>query len=218
MDVNRLTIEQFLYQCGQRINNAKDDIEIQTAMALKGYTVEKMQEGKDLLVSAISLSAVFDKEHGDVTAAFAARNAEKEKADGNFEDFVGLAQVALKNDVAALSTLKLHARKTVTLGAWLKRTRSFYNNILDNPEWLTEIAKKGVSKEMLEAGSAEVKNVEDYVDVILKEKGEAQRSTVTRDNKFEELSDWVDDLEKVAVIALKKTPQLLEKLGIVVKR
>lgn len=218
MDFNRLTNEEFLYQSDLRIKGVKNNEEIQIALAKKGYTPEKMLEGETLLDSANTLSDVFVKEHGDVDGAFATRNAEKVKADDNFEDYVGLAQVALKNDAAAWKTLELNVRKPTTLSAWIRRTTNFYHNIVKNPEWLAEIAIKGVSKEMLDAGLAEVENVAEYAEVIMSEKGGAQQSTITRDNAFELLSDWVDELEKVAVIALKKTPQLLEKMGIVVKR
>lgn len=218
MDFNKLTNEEFLYQCDLRIKGVKNNEDIQTALAKRGYTPEKMLEGEALLDNANTMSDVFVKEHGDVDAAFAARNAEKEKANGNFEDYVGLAQVALKKDVAAVSTLALYARKPTTLSGWIRQTTSFYNNMIKNPDWLTEMAKKGVSKEMFDAGLADTKHVAAYADAIMGEKGGAQQSTINRDNAFELLSDWVDELEKVAVIALKKTPQLLEKMGIVVKR
>lgn len=218
MDFNKLSNDEFLYQSDLRIKGVQKNDDIQTAMAKKGYTPEKMLEGEALLISANTLSDVFGKEHGDVDGAFKARNAEKEKADGNFEDYVGLSQVALKNDAAAWKTLELNVRKPTTLSAWIRRTTNFYHNIVKNPDWLAKIAIKGVSREMLDAGLAEVINVAGYAEEIMSEKGGAQRSTITRDNKFEELSDWVDELEKVAVIALKKTPQLLEKMGIVVKR
>ncbi len=50
------------------------------------------------------------------------------------------------------------------------------------------------------------------------ERGEAQDATLKRESAREDLIDYMEDFLDVAVLALKKTPQLLEQLGIVVKR
>ena len=53
--------------------------------------------------------------------------------------------------------------------------------------------------------------------MILREKGDAQQATLIRDNKIDVLSEWVRDYETIAKIALMDQPQLLEKLGMIIK-
>jgi len=50
-----------------------------------------------------------------------------------------------------------------------------------------------------------------------RETGEAQNARDMRDTKLEELDDWCSKYQAVVELALADSPQLLEKLGIVVK-
>ncbi|WP_289054393.1 hypothetical protein [Carboxylicivirga marina] len=83
--------------------------------------------------------------------------------------------------------------------------------------WLSAYAQFGITQEMLEAGQAEILAVEAQDETIMREKGDAQNATMERDDSFEKLAEWVQDYETIARIALIDKPQLLEKLGIVVK-
>ncbi|MFZ2284028.1 MAG: hypothetical protein WAV86_09145, partial [Lutibacter sp.] len=47
----------------------------------------------------------------------------------------------------------------------------------------------------------------------LREKGESQDSTMSKDKAFREIDDWMSEFYAVAKIALEEKPQLLESLG-----
>ncbi|MFV0266296.1 MAG: hypothetical protein ACK5HT_04085 [Draconibacterium sp.] len=89
--------------------------------------------------------------------------------------------------------------------------------ILANDDWKTVLAGFGQTEEKLNAQLAAVEGVATASETKKKEMGDAQNSTQERDMKLEELVEWVSDYEVIARIALADKPQLLEKLGIVVK-
>ena len=217
MNMTRMTIAEFMYQCRLRIVNSIEDQNIQQATVQLGYTPERLEEGRALLDASTALCERYDKEYGEVTAAFDQRNKEKEAADEQFKIYLTVAKVALKNNQAALTTLQLNQRMPRTFSGWLNKTRGFYNNLLNNPEWMTEMAKFNTTEAQLKQGLDTVKKVEGFAEVIMREKGDAQNATKERDAKLEELNEWINDYESIAKIALMAQPQLLEKLGIVVK-
>ncbi len=209
--------DEMLYKCSLRINNSLNDPAVLNAVSPYGYTTEKLQTGKALLVESENASQVFDKEYGDVKAAFAKRDNQKDKADDTYNKVFAVSKVALKDNVSAQVALQMTGRRGVRMSKWLSQSKGFYNNLLANQEWLSTMASFGITAEMIAAGLEEIKAVESYGEVILSEKGDAQNATIKRDNKLEELYEWVSDYEDIARVALMDQPQLLEKLGIVVK-
>jgi hypothetical protein len=50
-----------------------------------------------------------------------------------------------------------------------------------------------------------------------KEKGDSEQATRVRDQKLDELADYLSDLRSIAKVALADTPDYLEKLGILAR-
>ncbi|MBS2213734.1 hypothetical protein KEM09_20165 [Carboxylicivirga mesophila] len=217
MNKQLMTIAEFLFQCKLRINNSLSDEAIQSKVAVLGYTPERLGTGKDALTDAEQACENYDKEYGEVTAAFEQRNNEKEKAEKIYDTHVAIARIALKDDKAANTTLQLSKAKPRTLSGWMSRARNFYSNLLANSSWLAAMATFNIGEEQLQEGSQLVKNVEAFAEVIMREKGDAQNATKIRDAKLDVLNEWINDYESIAKIALSDEPQLLEKLGIVMK-
>jgi len=218
MDKRKITIAEFLNQCRLRIINSIEDRTIKQTVAHFGYTSERLEQGLTLLDTSTVLCDTYDKEFGDLSAVFEQRIKEQVIAEQQYKKHQAIARVALKDKAAAVVTLQLNARTPRTLSGWINQSRSFYNNLLENKQWLDAMAKFTISKQQLKQGLNLIKNVESYAEVIMREKGDAQDATIKRDIKLEELSEWVDDYESIAKLALHDLPQLLKKLGITKKK
>ncbi len=217
MNRTKLTIAEFLFQCGLRINNSLNDVKVQEAVSEFGFTTERLETGRQLLDASNALNELFIKEYGELNEAYEQRNETKEKANFKYQGHVAVARIVFKDNPAAITALELNKPLPRTNSEWFIRSRTFYNNLLANAQWLAAMSDYNAGEETLKGVLNDIKAVESYAEVIMREKGDAQNATQQRDAKLEELNEWVNDYESIARIALNEQPQLLEKLGIVVK-
>lgn len=217
MNSSDMSIEKILYESGLRINNSLSDAKILKAVSGMGYTKQKLNEGAKLLAQATTLYEGQQHEYGELGAAQAGFETERRTSNTNYMNLIRIGRIAFKNDVKAISTLELHGRRSRTISGWLKQTLGFYRAILANDEWKAALAVYGQTEEVLTAQLAAVEGVATASETVKKEKGDAQNATLERDEKLEELVEWVNDYEVIARISLADKPQLLEKIGIVVK-
>ena len=217
MNASQMNVDEILFQSGLRINNSLSDPLILNAVSLMGYNQEKLLEGQNLLDEATTLVETQKREYGEVDAAQQVFDNQRTNAHKVYMAVLAISKIAFKGDVQAISTLDLTGRRASTFSGWLNQTRSFYRAILANEAWKTELAKYGQTEAMLTAELAMIDAVATASENKKKEMGDAQNATQERDEKIEELAEWVTDYEVIARIALADKPQLLEKLGIVVK-
>ncbi|QGY47392.1 hypothetical protein GM418_28115 [Maribellus comscasis] len=217
MNASKMSVDEILYQSGLRINNSLNDTEIRDAVSSMGYPETKLEEGAALLSEANTLVENQKKEYGEVDEAQASFEEDRQSAHKTYMEMIQISRIALKNDVKAISTLDLNGRRARTLSGWLKQTLGFYRAILASEEWKKALAGYGQTEEKLNAQLAAIEQVSAASETVKKERGDAQNATQERDEKLEELVDWISDYEVIARIALADKPQLLEKLGIVVK-
>lgn len=217
MNTSDMSIDQILYESGMRINNSLSDAKILNAVSLMGYPETKLNEGVTLLGDATTLFEEQKREYGELDAAQVGFETERKAANTTYVNLVRIGRIAFKKDVKAISTLELHGRRAHTISGWLRQTQGFYRAILANNDWKAALAVYGQTEEILNAQLAAVESVATASETVKKEKGDAQNATLERDEKLEELVEWVNDYEVIARIALADKLQLLEKLGIVVK-
>ena len=217
MNTSELTIEQLLYEAGLRINNSLSDAKVLGAVSEMGYPETKLNEGAALLEETTALVETQKKEYGEVDEAQSVFENQRRTANKTYMDMLSICRVVFKNDVKAITSLELNGRRARTISGWLKQTSGFYRAILGNEEWKNALAVYGQTEDKLTAQLTAVEEVARMSESVKKEKGDAQNATQERDEKLEELAEWVSDYEVIARIALAEKPQLLEKLGIVVK-
>jgi hypothetical protein len=111
----------------------------------------------------------------------------------------------------------LYGVRKQSFNGWQEQAVSFYANILKDPELLAAMAKFGYPEEKLQEEYEMVKEVIEKQLQQKKEKGESEQATRFRDQKLDELADFVSDLRGIAKVALADTPDYLEKLGILAR-
>lgn len=217
MNFSKMTIDEILYESGLRINNSLSDSKILDAVSQMGYSESKLNEGAALLNDAKTIVENQRKEYGEVDEAQDRYESERKAANDDYMDMIRICRVAFKDDVKAITTLELNGRRARTISGWLEQTASFYRSLLSNDEWKAALANFGQTEEKLTARLSAIEQVALASEAVKKEMGDAQNATRERDMKLEELAEWVNDYEVIARIALADKPQLLEKIGIVVK-
>ena len=210
-------IDQFLLASQVMIENSLQNDEIQQALAVYGYTEEKLNYGKSLFEKAESLHNARKKEFGEQIAATAELDNVWEQAEQQYMKTLKIARIALKENVKAYQSTMLLGDRKQSLSGWLEQARAFYRNILSDADLLTPLTAYGYTEEKLEQESALIDQVITKHLAQKKEIGEAQEATEKRDKALDDLAKWVSDLRSVAKVALETSPQQLEKLGILAR-
>ena len=78
-------------------------------------------------------------------------------------------------------------------------------------------AELNITAEKLKAQQRDIATLKTLKLNQKKEMGEAQVATKVRDKKIAELDKWAKKYKKVATIVFEDQPQVLEKLGILVR-
>lgn len=209
-------IDVFLLSSRIAIVNAIENPPIATMLADFGYDAERLNAGKELLENAEGQQALKTKEFSEQIAATATLHREMEEAKALYDKHYKIARIAFKDNEGVLTALQLKGRRKRSYSGWLEQSLTFYTNLLGNSIALEGMAGFNITKEKLEAGQKEAKEVEQAYAQQHKEKGEAQQATVNRDVAFDLLDDWLSDYLQIARLALAEKPQYMEALGIVV--
>ena len=203
---------------GLGINGTLNNPEIQNRMIPFGYTKEVMNIGLAKHKGTETTIIAHRREYGEQYTAGEASDALWDAAYGEYKTILTLSRVALKDKRGALHSLRATGTRNRSLTGFIEDARMLYNNLLSQPEYLAAAGKFGLTKTRLEAAIQQIDELAHANESYFREKGEAQDATIKRDALFDDLYNWYSDFRAVARLALTDSPQLLEELGIVVKR
>ncbi len=127
-------------------------------------------------------------------------------------------RLLFKRDKKTITALNLDGKREKFYGKWLIQATVFYTNLLTNDEIVKKFATFSITKEQILDGQKMLASLNQAHAKREENIGEAEEATLLRDAVREDLIEFMDDLIDAAVLALKNTPQQLEKLGIVAKR
>lgn len=208
---------EMLEQYRVALENATNQSEIATALAELGYDNAKIEEGKALLAttrSAYDLNKTEDDETSVAYADFTTKKAE-------LEDIYALhrkkAKVVFRNDAITAEKLAITGSLPKAYVKWIETVKKFYTTAAADTAIQNKLATLKITVEDITVANTKVTELEAARAEYLKEKGESQDATKSKDAAFATMDDWMSEFYAVAKIALEDKPQLLEALGKVIK-
>ena len=211
------TIDSRLLAANIAIQNSLNDADIKDALALFGYDETRLNDGQSLYTTAVDKVQKQKKEYGEQYAATDALNSSMESANLEYMRHVKIARIAFKDNRAVFQALGLNGDRKRSVSGWLSQVKQFYANAQADTAVQEGLNRFGITLEKLQAASQLVNQVETAYAVQNKEMGEAQQATLDRDNALDSLDEWLSDFFAIARIALEDRPQLLEKIGLLVR-
>lgn len=199
------------------LTNVEAQPTIASTMDLFGYTSEVIAEGKVLLSETQNAFVQNRREDDESRVAYADFSNKCFAIDDTYTLHRKMAKVIFRNDDILLQKLALKGRVPKAYVNWLAAIKTFYSEIAADAEIQSKLARLKFQKEEADAGLTAIAEVEASRSNYIKETGESQEATQTKDAAFAKLDHWMQDFYAVAKIAMDDKPQLLEALGVLVR-
>lgn len=187
--------------------------------------LSKLGVGQEALEKAWKLFQVVEGMFGTKDAVYQSKSKlyddyllEAGDRQSSFKDLQGIIRMAARKDADLQDRLNIQYMGKVRIEEWINRSAAFIDRVLKEEVFMAQISKYGLSAERLQNEKESILALRGMRDRALAEKGSAEEATRIRDEKLEELEDVCYEIKTIAKIALADKPQLLESLGIVVKR
>ena len=207
------TIAQQLNSAQLAISNSLSDPEIQSLVAQFGYPADKLSPGKALYDCA--LSAVNAEKSAAGTQQESTRllaQAEKSARDA-YQSLAKVARAVFLKDKSQLNALGLNGSTPKDTAGFLAAAYTLF----DNARTLPALADYGYDSPKLQSERAKIAAYDTANQQQEAAKGAAQQSTRGQDAALGALNAWTSQYLKIARVALRDKPQLLEKLGVLAR-
>jgi hypothetical protein len=213
------SLTQSMAEIGLAINGTLSNPNILTATQMFGYTSARVSnEGLAMYNKVLAEISNFQKEYGEQYSAHNEMTALWDKNREIYMPILRLTRIGLKNQSGALHSLRATGTRKRSITGFIADAEILYNNLLSQSAYLNIMIKFGVTTASINNAKTQLEALKKAHIKYFKEKGEAQDQTVKRDRMYDELYNWYSDFRAVLRIALVDSEQMLEKLGIVVKR
>jgi hypothetical protein len=199
------------------LENAGTQPEISAEMGELGYDVQKIDEGKSLMVATRAVYKTNQTEDDETSEAYAGFSDKKKQLGKTFKKHRKKVRVVFAKDPLTTDRLAISGAYPRTYVRWIESTVKFYDETTVDTDVQAKLARLKVTPEELAAGKTLVGEVKSARATYLREIGESEAATKQKDAAIAEMEDWMREFYAVAEIALEDNPQLLEALGKIVK-
>lgn len=198
------------------IENIQNNAEVQNIVSTIGYDAEKMQEGRELLDKTLQAFNMQILETADKLEATDDLSELRETVHKNYMKALKIARVVFDDDIKAQTALMLNGKRKTKLAGWLLQVNTFYQNLLsEENNFIGKMAARGQSYEKLSTDYVLVMQITGLSVKKKVEKGEAKQATKRKNEAFDELKKWANELVQIAKVTFEDSDESLDKLGIV---
>ena len=208
------SISERLNAANVAISNAVSDARIGKYLGEYGYQTPKLSEGKALLEAADGAVKRQVAAIGDKKAAAARENSAEKAARTAYQNLSQVARAAFGKDKASLAVLGLTGPMPVPLSLFLTMAMALFDNASHKAEIASVLANYGYNTEKLARERGKIAELSAAIQAHEAASGAAQQATFEQNRAMEALDYWMGSFVRVAKVALREEPQLLEKLGI----
>ena len=210
--MNTRAVSKLLDAAQLALRGLSEDRELQKQMSAYGFTPKRTQEGQGL-VGRVQLIGNTRQQ----SAMTMRRLSQQIKQDGQtvlnaFRDHAAIARAAFRQDPLVLEELKI-SKIQQGKWAWVQQALDFYEQ---TPLHLAKLKQYGATSEGSQQNQAAAQALFDLRTQRLNQKGKAEHSTQEKSQAIRELRVWYSDFLRLARVAFREKPQLLEAFGIVV--
>jgi len=218
MTKKRISEAKTLEQYRVTLENTASQPQIATTMAEYGYGSAEMATGQALYDTTVQAFDSGTTETDEASAAFAVFDAKKNQLSDIYSAHRRKAKVVFQNDPVTAKKLEITGTVPAAYVNWLDTVSIFYTISIKEAEIQTKLGRLKITLDDLNAANALIPEVKASRAAYLKEKGESEDSTSKKDSAFARLDDWMSEFYSVAKIAMEDNPQLLEALGLTIKK
>ncbi len=195
------------------IFNTTEHDEIQKQMSAYGFTPKRMQEGKVKMEYVRLLDDTQTQHYDRVREMMLQIEQDSDTMLDVFRGHVSIAKSAFRKEKHVLKALKINK---ISSSKWTGAQQAiyFYGKA---PIYMERLQQFGATEESFAQNKAAAEALLALKAQRLKKKGDAEHSTLARDQAVKELRTWYGEFRKLARLAFSETPQKLETFGIVVR-
>jgi predicted DNA-binding protein with PD1-like motif len=183
-----------------------------------GYTTVKLDEGKALYGEVQTLAETQRVEYAEQYTSSTLFIENRQLAEDELHKWRKFSKYAFREIPEAFNVLKLSGEMPRNFADWQQSAKYFYERLQEHPDWITSLELFGLTAEIVTQNIVAISELNTMQENRQRETGDAQRATLARNAKFDELKEWYIKLRDLAKLLFEdEDAQYLEKLGILVR-
>lgn len=208
------SVAERLKAADMAIRNAQADPQIARSVAKFGYKGAELKNGMALVEAGRAAVERKAATLGDKKLATVRLAAAEQTARFAFQDLAQTARAAFAREREKLVSLGLNQPMPRRREELLLMGGALFTNAAADPHIRAVLARFGYDEERLSEERAKIDALGAALARRTTADGETQQATMDKDHAMEALDLWMSAFIRIARVALRGEPQLLEKLGV----